>query len=297
MGGRSEKFANWAKFLLTNKQVLSAAQTLLISSTVVVGVIAIYKTLYPLEWAGFKPDSNKSVTTKETINSKDGKIIKLTETTEQFQSGKTFWDWLGLAGTLAIPIVLFQFQCREQRRSEERAALEREIAATHLREEALENYITRMSELLLDKQLKILTAEERDTVLDVARARTLSVLRRLERDGERKGSVIRFLIDVELANELNLGGANLGGVNLVRANLKTVKLAGANLKNANLSDANLESANLRAVKLAGANLKDANLKAAKLEGSFFDEETILPDGSKYQSLDQLAKFTNPDITS
>lgn len=37
----------------------------------------------------------KTVTIKEVINPKDIKIIKLTETTDIFQSGKTFWDWVG----------------------------------------------------------------------------------------------------------------------------------------------------------------------------------------------------------
>ena len=46
-----------------------------------------------------------------------------------------------------------------------------------------------MTELLLDKKLR---ESEVDEVRAVARARTFTVLRRL--DGERKGALIRFLI-------------------------------------------------------------------------------------------------------
>lgn len=70
--------------------------------------------LYKVNWAGFGTGSNKSVTVEEVINPTDGKIVKLMKTTEHFQSGKILWDWLGLAGTLAIPIVLYQFQRSEQ---------------------------------------------------------------------------------------------------------------------------------------------------------------------------------------
>jgi uncharacterized protein YjbI with pentapeptide repeats len=384
MGKWRERVDNWVKSLPEKKRVWSTGQVLLISAAVVVGAIAIYKTLYPLEWTGFGADSNESVTTKEVINPKDGRIIRLTETTKHSQSAKTLWDWLGLTGTLAIPVILFQFQRSEQQQVEERAALEkqqvekrsalekqqveeraaleREIAATNLREEVLEAYIDRMSELLIDKKFKLLLDQnleqshpeysQLNAALDIARARTLSVLRRLDKDGERKGSVIRFLIDAELINKLNLSDANLEsanlesaclesahlksaifiGANLWSANLKSAifigaclssanlsstnlwganfenaclssaNLWGANLENANLSSAcltsaNLENANLWGANLENANLENANLKSAKLEKATLNEETILPDGSKYQLPAQLAKFINPDTTS
>ncbi|GAB1538153.1 hypothetical protein NUACC21_08110 [Scytonema sp. NUACC21] len=187
----------------------------------------LYSLLYSLEGSGFGPDSNQSKTTKEVINPKDGKIIKLTETTTHSQSAKTLWDWLGLAGTIAIPFVLFSFQQAEQRRSEKQAETEKKIADNSLREQALEAYIDRMSELLIDKNLKVLIDKKLETsdpeypvldaALDIARARTLSVLRRLDRDGERKGSIIRFLFDAELISTLDLNDANLSGANLSSA--------------------------------------------------------------------------------
>ncbi|MFL9458947.1 pentapeptide repeat-containing protein [Tolypothrix bouteillei VB521301_2] len=283
-------FDNWLKSVLEKKQVLSAGRTLLISATVVVGALTIYKTLYPLEWAGFGPDSNKSVTTKEVINPKDGKIIKLTETTEQFQSGKTFWDWLGLAGTLAIPVILFQFQQNAQRRerkreqtekeqAEKQAELEKEIAASNLREEALQIYIDRISELLLNKarSLELFNAKadsesnSDNPVRDVARMRTVAVLRRLENDLERQSRILHFLRDAELLEFIlknaNLANTNLAGTNFEGTNLTNVNLIGTNLTNVNFAGTHLESANLKGANLANANLESANLKGTNLADS------------------------------
>lgn len=263
-----EKLANLIK-------TLPAKQKVFIGIFIVAGIITI---LYPFKWSGFGEDSNKTVTIKEVINPLDGKIIKLTETTEIFQSSKTFWDWLGLASTLAIPIVLFQFERREQRRADKRAQEEKEsaskqaevekaIADNSLREEALQSYIDRISQLLLDKNLKNLDLENplRDTALDVARARTLSVLRTL--DGKRKGSLIEFLIDVELIGELNLSEVYLYDADLKRVNLSGVNLRGADLRGADLGGANLTGADLSFANLRGANLKGINLNGADLESA------------------------------
>ena len=87
----------------------------------------LYIKLYPLNWSGFSSDSNKSTSVETTL--KDGKIVSTKKTeSEHFQSAKTLWDWLGLAGTVAIPIVLFQFQRGEQQRADKRAKLEKDQA-------------------------------------------------------------------------------------------------------------------------------------------------------------------------
>jgi len=150
------------------------------------------------DWTGFGEDITKS----EEKTFQNGKLT-ITKNTTQYQSGKTLWDWLGLAGVIAIPIILYQFQHQQQKRSEEqaevekkqaqeRADLEREIAATNLREEALQNYLDRMAGLLIDKELKkLLTQSSRpgrmpgivsendpkiDAILDIARAITPEML-------------------------------------------------------------------------------------------------------------------------
>jgi hypothetical protein len=51
-----------------------------------------------------------------------------------------------------------------------------------------------MHELILDKRLR--KSEEDDEIRNVARARTLAVLRSL--DGNRKGHVVRFLCEAGL---------------------------------------------------------------------------------------------------
>ena len=200
----------------------------------IAGIIAAIPTLYRMPGSGFGADSNKSETVEQVINPKDGKIIKLTKTTEHFQSGKTLWDWLGLGGTIAIPIALYQFQRSEQKQVENNS-----------REEAMLAYFKHISELLIDKELKLLiTKKQEDTnfkdpklnaLLDAARACTLSILFRLDQDGERKGRIIRFLSDAGLIGELDLEQANLTGANLNNIKLKGAKLGYAKLSNANLS--------------------------------------------------------------
>ncbi|HEY9829494.1 MAG TPA: pentapeptide repeat-containing protein [Stenomitos sp.] len=241
------------------------------------------------DWTGFGEDS--TISQEETLQ--DGKLT-VTKRITQVQSGKTLWDWLGLAGVIAIPVVLFQFQQQQQKKSEEnseaekrqaaeRAKVEKEIAATNLREEALQNYIDKIAELLIDKDLKLLLKHlsdgsitkdepELDAALDVARARTLSILRRLDGDGERKSSVVRFLIDaeliqgLELLKEANLSKANLSGVNFSRADLSRANLFKANLFKANFSEAKLFKANFSEANLSEANFGSAGLTEANLKG-------------------------------
>jgi hypothetical protein len=254
------------------------------------------KGLFWADWTGFGTDTNKTV--EKTFQ--NGKLTGFKEITH-FQSAKTLWDWLGLAGVIAIPIVLFQFQQEQQKKSDEnaqaekrqaeeraevekeRAKLEKEIADTNLREEALQSYIDKMAELLIDKELKVLLtlssigATTRDKVkldaaLDVGRARTLSILRRLDGDGERKSSVVRFLIDaeliqgLELLKEANLSQANLSGVNFSQADLARANLFKANLFKANFSEANLFKANFSEANLSEANFGSAGLLEANFKG-------------------------------
>jgi uncharacterized protein YjbI with pentapeptide repeats len=282
-------------------QVLSTKRKLLIQITILLGVITVFAKLYPFEgigeWTGIGKDSNKSVTTEQEINPKTKEVTKITKKeTENFQSSKTLWDFLGLAGTIAIPFVLLYFERTQQRRSLQQAETEKKIADNNLREQALEAYFDRMSELLIDKQLKVLIGKKLeesdpeypvlDAALNIARARTLSVLRRLDQDGERKGNVIRFLIDSELLSSLDLNGATLigadlsraklSGANLSRAKLKDATLMGADLRDADLEDATLIGADLKSTNLIGANLSGADLSGADLKNSVYDKKTALP---------------------
>jgi Pentapeptide repeats (8 copies) len=277
----------------------------------IVGAIAlIYSLAVGTVRAGFGED--KSVTTTEKRD-QQGNIVETTTTTTP-QDAKTLWDWLSLLGVpFSLVILGFILQQLQQSRAEQQAKAEKvsaeqkaktekeiaeqqvkaekEIVESNQRDEALQNYLDRLSELLIDKNLiataikprhydkkqtessqPLLTLEEEGSLnaaSDVIRARTLFLLRRLGEDRERKGDVIRFLIEAEVISKLklNLRGANLMGVHLNSANLMGANLVYANLMSANLFCANLMGANLNSVKLVGANLVGANLNSANLNSA------------------------------
>ena len=117
----------------------------------------------------------------------------------------------------------------------------------------------------------------------------------------------------------DLRGANLEGATLVLANAECADLVSANLKNtkilaasldkANLFVANLSNSNLSHTSLVEAtliatnfhmaildnvNLKDALLSQSNFRGAQFNENTILPDGSKWEPGKDLSRYTDPE---
>jgi uncharacterized protein YjbI with pentapeptide repeats len=234
---------------------------------------------------------------------------------------RTPWDWLDL---LIIPVVLalggYLFNS-SQNQATERAAERR------AQDDALQAYLDKMSELLIDEQLR----SEDDRYADkriTARARTLAVLRQLD-DGERKRTILLFLREARLINrkehprdgrkinppivgleDADLRNANLrraklintdrnepislGGANLEGADLQGADLEGADLGKTNLNKANLSGANLSGANLSGANLSGANLNGAKgwtsrqVAAAEYLEGTTMPDGQILKSDD------NPD---
>jgi hypothetical protein len=207
---------------------------------------------------------------------------------------RTFWDWLDL---LIVPSVLaiggYLFTRSENQRTLEDAdrqrALDREISDERRQDDMLQAYLDGMSRLLTDKEQPLHSAKWGDSPSTVARARTLTVLGRLDR--ERKRSVVQFLFESgliykerTLLDESNLikrqhnivslthadlSGANLSGavlfdVDLFRANLFRAKLQGATLFRDNLREANLSEADLSGADLSEANLNEAQLFDAKL---------------------------------
>jgi pentapeptide repeat protein len=232
-----------------------------------------------------------------------------------FQRGKTLWDWLQL---LIIPAVLavagyvinLTISRGEQAATEQRAKSEREaadklakteqdiakqryeqdqqIALDKQREDLLQAYLDRMSELLLKEQLRSSAVDAE--VRNVARVRTITVLTQL--DARRIGYVFAFLREAKLMsvtkddNAISLKNADLQAVDWSQADLRGANLRGANLNGAIFFSityvprafsgtivisihADLSGANLR-----GAKVTDEQLaKAASLEGA------IMPDGS------------------
>jgi uncharacterized protein YjbI with pentapeptide repeats len=185
---------------------------------------------------------------------------------------KTLWDWMDL---LLIPAVLalgaYVLQTsqssRQQEREDQRARTDRAIASEAQREQALQQYLDAMTELMLDRELR--SSQKEDEVRTVGRTRTLTVLQRL--DGERRGVVLQFLHEANLIQRthsiLDLSGANLRDANVTRANLSGANLRDADLSGAKLSWANLSRADLSVVSLPDAHLRGANLHDATLSRS------------------------------
>ncbi|MBW4526813.1 MAG: pentapeptide repeat-containing protein [Phormidium tanganyikae FI6-MK23] len=255
------------------------------------------------EWLGVGENQEISQVTTETI---DPQSKQKTVTTIKHEQAKNLWDWFSLLGVpISVAFLGWWLQYLQQKRiedqakyekeiAEEKAKNEKEIAEENQREEVLQAYFDRISALLIDKNVLAIStnlnggtgfedgrrSEEKellDAAAAVVRTRTLSILRRLENDPVRKGSVLLFLSEAEVIRKLNvnLEGANLEGANLGGANLEGAKLIGAKLQGASLiatklSSINLRFANLKDARLKNANLEGADLRWANLEGAILE---------------------------
>jgi uncharacterized protein YjbI with pentapeptide repeats len=191
-------------------------------------------------------------------------------------AGKTAWDWLQL---LIIPVViagfaawfnLTQTQISIQA-SQSQHDTDVQLATDQQQESVLVTFESDISDLLLRDNLRSSTTG--DAVRDVARARTLVALRRL--DPIRKGYLIQFLHEAQL---VKAGGANNPIVYLAGADLEDAFLSGADLTSADLSGADLSYAGLglgveygphrTRVQIGAANLTGAVLIQARLTQAF-----------------------------
>jgi uncharacterized protein YjbI with pentapeptide repeats len=241
-------------------------------------------------------------------------------------ANKSFWDYLELLfvpAALALGVYWLNRRQdeRDQRIEDDRsrreskaqtAQVERalEVENERAQDAAMQAYLDQMSQMLTDKDRPLHRAQLHDSLSMVARARTLTVLPRL--DSKRKGSVVRFLYEADLINKdrlivtldrsRDLRGADLSATyltnsSLSRADLSEVDLRqtfmpGADLSYANLSGANLSGANLNSVNLSwsvldGANLSGANLINAvsladeQIAAAWSLEGATMPDGSMH----------------
>jgi uncharacterized protein YjbI with pentapeptide repeats len=197
---------------------------------------------------------------------------------------KTVWDWLQLLivpFALAVVALLFQLanarterQITKQRYEQDRQITkqryeqDQQIALDKQREDLLQAYLDRMSELLLEKNLHTSPTEE---VRNVAQVRTMTVLCQL--DARRAGYVFAFLHQAGLMsaqsndNIVSLRDTDLSSVNWSGANLSRANLNLADLGEADLSFADLSFADLRETVLYGADLHCADLSKADLNGA------------------------------
>ena len=190
--------------------------------------------------------------------------------------------------------------------SKNQHATDLQIAQDQQHEALLEGYLDHMSDLLLNGHLR--DSKPGDEIRDVARARTLETLFRL--DPGRREAVLGFLyeagligVSIERDEEgqkiynpiptiiyldvADLTKTNLIGHILVRADLSNTYLSEANMTGAALLTTNLHEAILENTNLAGANLIDADLSDASLEGAMMNYQTDLRGtilrGAKYNT--------------
>lgn len=89
-----------------------------------------------------------------------------------------------------------------------------------------------------------------------------------------------------------LVGAILDHAIMEQAILRDADLTGGSLYRANLVMADLHDAVLDSANMQGAVLLDANLEGADLTDVLFDENTVLPDGTRWAEGDDLSRFTD-----
>src|SRR5215203_819408 len=171
----------------------------------------------------------------------------------------TLWDWLNL---LVVAVVIAGVGIWFNRQQRER---ELEIAEHRTQDEALQAYLDVMSQLLTDEKRPLRRAQIGDSLSSVARARTVTVLPRL--DGERKARVVQFLYESGLIAKgrpiLDLLRADLRGADLLGVGLRGADLNGAHLSGAHLFRADLKWAVLSFTDLSGADLWRASLRGAR----------------------------------
>lgn len=202
---------------------------------------------------------------------KSDRVTETVTTTTPLEP-KSLWDWMSLLG---VPLVLTFLGYKLQQ-------VERARSIEHIKEDALLNYLDQISGLLIEKNLiakakttrtvcqeneesaQTLRAEKEtlDAAKDVIRARTLSILRFLQKDGPRKGSVMSFLVEANVIGQLGI-------------NFKDADLSSADLKGLNLKGAMLNCSNLREADLTGANLKGAHLYKADLSDATLDKSILV----------------------
>jgi uncharacterized protein YjbI with pentapeptide repeats len=225
---------------------------------------------------------------------------------------KTLWDWMQL---LIIPVALglgaFLLNRSDQGR-------EQAIALDNQRETLFQAYLDRMSELLLEKNLR--ASQPDDEVRTVARARTLTMLPRL--DPGRKKSVADFLSDSNLLFLINLDYADLSGITygnvrpldnftLNHANCSHTKFCNVEGENITLKNTNFSWATLSHVKAPHANLqqsyfchahlshvdlRDSNLTNVNLQETYL-EHVILSNANLSEADLRGAKLSNTDLSN
>jgi uncharacterized protein YjbI with pentapeptide repeats len=182
--------------------------------------------------------------------------------------GMTVRNWLEL---LVVPLVLLGigllFQIQQNGVEKRRLEAEQHIEEQRAQDEALQTYLEQIGQMLLDKDRPLRQSKEGDEVQLLARARTVTILRRL--DSARNRDILQFLREARLVPSnkyeiqehiVRLDNSNLSKADLRGANLDSFDLHGTDLSGADLRDARLPWSYLPYAKLNGANLRGAYLR-------------------------------------
>jgi uncharacterized protein YjbI with pentapeptide repeats len=235
------------------------------TSIIIIAGSAIFITVAYLldwEWTGFNLVNSRIWTIRPPMTPSGTAISQIVEQ----QQAKTLWDWFQLLAVIAIPIVVgfgAAWFTAQQGKVSDRENTDNQ------REKALQDYIDKMSELMLHEKLR--GSAKEDDVRKIARGRTIAILFQL--DARRIGFIFEFLQETGLmsskpnSNIVSLNQANLSKINLSRANLWEANFSGAILVDADLSETNLHGADLSKSNLSKSNLSNANLNAADLDGA------------------------------
>jgi uncharacterized protein YjbI with pentapeptide repeats len=228
--------------------------------------------------------------------------------------GMTVRNWLEL---LVVPLVLLGigllFQIQQNEVEERRLEAEQHIEEQRAQDEALQTYLEQIGQMLLDKDRPLRQSKEGDEVQLLARARTVTILRRL--DSARNRDILQFLREARLVPSnkyeiqehiVRLDNSNLSKADLRGANLDSFDLHGTDLSGADLRDARLPWSYLPYAKLNGANLRgaylrgdpdqsgDANLSDADLSDANLSEADLSYDNLSSANL-QGANLTDTEL--
>jgi uncharacterized protein YjbI with pentapeptide repeats len=204
-------------------------------------------------------------------------------------SNRTLWDWLQLLivpTTLILGAMLFYVSKRLNHVIQIELDISKRLdyMLDHMKEDIsqkpyqnypkltldkqwdlLQVYLEYISDLLLEKGLR--SSQPNPEVRSVARAKTLITLTQL--DGSHKGTLLRFL------NEVNLIGTRDNVIQLTGADLSGVILSGADLRDIDLKGTDLAGARLKGSRLSGANLENADLREANLSFAILTEAILI----------------------
>lgn len=192
---------------------------------------------------------------------------------------RTLRDWLEL---LLIPLTIVvagyflnQAQWRREDAVEQRRIdTERANAADERREQQLQLYFDRISDLLLGGGLR--ESSFGDGKRAVAQIWTLAILRSL--DPKRKAILLKFIYEAGLIwatdSIIKLDNADLSGLDLYKANLNQTDLRGTNLSKSTMRKADLFGANLSLADLSGVDLSGASCFRGQMVAANFRDALL-----------------------